>query len=129
MKIKCVILAAVLTLTGCGNSNSVDVALGEGINLSVDGTLVREYSKPGELGALKVNNIALDYSTKDAEKMITKELNKLGYRRKIVEQSEAVYKVHYYKKNWPVIGALYTAQADAKAPGSRVSIYWKVNES
>ncbi len=128
MKCKFMIFAAMLMLAACdGKDSSVKLKLEDGNQLAVEGTLLQESNVSGAQGELKVNKFVVAESPKKTEKIISKELMKLGYRRKVIDESDVSYKVHYHKKNWPVIGGLYTLQADTKAPGSRVSIYWKVN--
>ena len=127
MKCKFMVFAAMLLLAACDGKNSVQLKLDDGNPLTIKGSMLQQSNVSGAQGDLKVNKFFVAESPKETEKVVAKEMMKLGYRRKVMEESDASYKVHYSKKDWPVVGALYTAQADDKAPGSRVSIYWKIN--
>ncbi|WP_077046225.1 hypothetical protein [Pseudomonas sp. KK4] len=127
MKRKILVLAAAFMLAACGQGDkSVQVLLDDGAKLRINGTLVKEYSKSSSEGTLKVNNVLVDDSPKEAEEAIAKEFKRLGYRRKIIDSSDGVYKVHYYKQDRPVVGGIYTQPKGSVSSGAHVSIYWEI---
>lgn len=127
MKRKILVLAAAFMLAACDQGGkSVQVSLDDGAKLSIKGTLVKEYSKSSSEGTLKVNNVLVDDSPKEAEEAIAKEFKRLGYRRKIIDSSDGMYKVHYYKQDRPVVGSIYTQPKGSVTSGAHVSIYWEI---
>lgn len=127
MKCKLLVLSSIFMLCACGkSSNSVQVVLDDGTKLNVNGTLVKEYKKTSADGTLKVNNFIVEDNPIEAEEAISKEFKRLGYRRKIIEKPDGVYKVHYYKQDRPVVGSTFTVSKEPAVSGVRVSIYWKI---
>ena len=69
----------------------------------------------------------LTYPTIDkiAENDLYGALKNLGYIRKIIANNARQFKVHYYKKSSPTIGATFTTQNEGSQYSTIASIYWQ----
>lgn len=125
-----------MTLTACGNSENAtkgsdaamktsSLTLPDGTKITLDGTVAKVITKPNNKGFLNLHEIKFNSSSKNAESSVHSELAKLGYTRKVIQDSNQGFKVHYYKKDQPVIGGIYREQPALESQASQLSIYWQ----
>lgn len=136
MKAILAIITVALSMVACGNSEDAtkggsaslktsSLALPDGTKITLNGTVAKVVSKPNDKGALKLHEIKFNTTSKIAESSVYNELSKLGYTRKVIEDSRSSFKIHYYKKDQPVIGNVYQEQPGANSQASQLSMYWQ----
>lgn len=137
MKKIAILLTVLLSLAGCGNEDASKsqsatkpasnntLTLSDGEKVSLNGELVKTIAKPNGKGALKLHEIKFDSGAKVAEYSVFHKFSKLGYTRKIIENSDKVFKVHYYKAGLPVVGSIYQEQTTSAGQTSQLSLYWQ----
>lgn len=137
MKKNAILLTVLLSLAGCGNEDTSKsqsatkpasnntLTLSDGEKVSLSGELVKTIAKPNAKGALKLHEIKFDSGAKVAENSVFHKFSKLGYTRKIIENSDKVFKVHYYKTGLPVVGSIYQEQMTSAGQTSQLSLYWQ----
>jgi hypothetical protein len=137
MKKIAILLTALLSLAGCGNEDASTsqsatkaasnntLTLSDGEKISLSGELVKTLAKPNAKGALKLHEIKFDSGAKVAENTVFHKFSKLGYTRKVIENSDKAFKVHYYKPGLPVVGSIYQEQTTAAGQTSQLSLYWQ----
>lgn len=137
MKKTLALLAIILTLAGCGNSENTEksskntttknnsLTLYDGTKIALSGSVVKVLAKPNDKGELKLHEVKFESGAKVAENSVYNTLSKLGYTRKTIENSNNGFKVHYYKKDQPVIGNIYQEQTTSTGQSSQLSMYWQ----
>lgn len=137
MKKTVILLTALLSLGGCGNENASPsqgaanpankstLILSDGEKISLSGDLVKTIAKPNAKGELKLHEVKFNSGAKVAENAVFQKFSTLGYTRKIIENSDKAFKVHYYKTGLPVVGSIYHEQTTTTGQTSQLSLYWQ----
>lgn len=137
MKKILILLTVTLTLAGCGNSENSEkdsentaiknssLTLHDGTKVTLSGAVMKVFAKPNNKGELKLHEVNFKSNAKAAESSVYNTLSKLGYTRKVIESSGSGFKVHYYKKDQPVIGNIYQEQTTPTGQSSQLSMYWQ----
>ncbi len=137
MKKTVALLVTLLSLSGCGNENASPsqtaakpanqntLTLSDGEKISLSGELVKTLAKPNAKGELKLHEVKFNSGAKVAENTVYHKFSKLGYTRKIIENNDKVFKVHYYKKGLPVVGSIYQEETTSTGQTSQLSLYWQ----
>lgn len=136
MKTILAVITIALTLAACGNSENAtkgsdasiknsSLTLPDGTKVTLNGTVAKVITKPNNKGSLNLHEIKFNSSSKHAESSVHSALAKLGYTRKVIQDSNQGFKVHYYKKDQPVIGGIYREQPASESQASQLSMYWQ----
>lgn len=137
MKKIAILLTVLLSLAGCGKEDPAStqsaakatknntLTLNDGEKISLSGELIKVIAKPNAKGELKLHEIKFDSGAKVAENSVYHKFSQLGYTRKIIENNDKVFKVHYYKAGLPVVGSIYQEKATSTGQTSQLSLYWQ----
>lgn len=131
------LITAILTLAGCGDNETAEktsevattknnsLTLHDGTKIPLQGEVIKVLAKTNDKGELKLHEVKFESGAKIAENSVYNTLSKLGYTRKVIENSNGNFKVHYYKKDQPVIGNIYQEQTTSTGQSSQLSMYWQ----
>ena len=134
MKILATLITCLLFITGCNQETSPDfspttktslIELSSGVKIPLKGTHVKSYEKANSKGILKIHVFSYSSLDKVAENDLYAALKSDGYRRNIIANDATKFKVHYYKKHFPTIGAIFTAENDSSMQKTTAEIYWQ----
>ena len=136
MKLYVLIIAILTTiLSGCEQPPTGDVTttdksanvlhLSDSIYVLLRGTLQKSYKKPNNSGFLNVHEFVYSGVDKVAENDVYAVLKANGYKRKIIVNDANQFKVQYYKRSVPVIGAAFTTRSQENGYQTLASIYWQ----
>lgn len=137
MKKIAILLCVLFSLAGCGNEEKAQssanakveknnsLTLNDGSTVALKGQLIKTLAKPNSKGELKLHEVTFDTSAKIAENTVYHKFSKLGYTRKVIENSQKQFKVHYYKKDQPVVGSIYQEITTSSGQTSKLSLYWQ----
>lgn len=103
----------------------VIVRLNDGTGLSFDGKLVKSVLRPNAEGQVRMNEIDIVGDRAAVEKAVSKILSDAGFKEKVAAQGDGLKKIHYSKKNTPVVGGLYKDREVDGKKGVRLAIYWQ----
>ncbi|MBJ2240676.1 MULTISPECIES: hypothetical protein [unclassified Pseudomonas] len=132
-----IILSLLFFLGACGeskteNSAAIDASaasekltLSDGSTLNYVGKMLYSEDRNNEHGSTRLNKIVIASGAKKVENLLYTQLLALGYTRKVMDSKEGTFKVHYYKKGQPTIGAVFLETAKDDSLTTNMSIYWK----
>ena len=119
---------------GCGKENPIPpdatndtnvLKLTESSSIQLQGKLTKSQKKNNEKGFLIVHEFTYPSVDKIAENDLYGALKHNGYNRKIITNNHVLFKVHYYKKSSPTIGAIFTTRNENAQYKTIASIYWQ----
>lgn len=134
MKILATLIICILFITGCNQETAPDfsstsqtslIELTSGVKIPLKGTHVKSYEKTNNKGSMKIHVFSYGSLDKVAENDLYAALKSDGYRRNIIANDATKFKVHYYKKNLPTIGAIFTTEHDNSTQKTIAEIYWQ----
>jgi hypothetical protein len=135
MKSYVFIFAFLTMLAGCEPQATADAGAAEnaaiGLQLSdstyvlLRGTHQKSHKKPNNAGFLSMHEFVYSGVDKIAENDVYAVLKANGYTRKIIVNNATQFKVQYYKKSVPPIGAIFTTQRKDEGYETLASIYWQ----
>ncbi|MFK0312800.1 hypothetical protein ACIQUF_16410 [Pseudomonas sp. NPDC090233] len=136
MNTKAFVLLGLFALAGCDQAAKEtahnapqstqakgELKLADGSIFILNAAFKRSYEKPNSGGKLSMHEYSYSSIDKIAENDVYLHLQKAGYKRKVMSNENNVYKVHYYKKDTPVVGAVYTARDNDKV--TVATLYWQ----
>ncbi|WP_143493481.1 MULTISPECIES: hypothetical protein [unclassified Pseudomonas] len=94
-------------------------------SIQLQGKHVKTQKKINGDGFLVMHEFTYLGIDKIAENDLYGALKSNGYTRRIITNNTVQFKVHYYKKSSPTIGAVFTTQSDGKQYNTVASIYWQ----
>ncbi|MBC3500318.1 hypothetical protein HU761_02700 [Pseudomonas sp. SWRI59] len=129
-------LIALLTmLAGCDQQPTGEVMpaeksantlrLSDATYVLLRGTHQKSYKKPNSAGFLSMHEFVYPGVDKIAENDVYAVLKNNGYTRKIITNDATQFKVQYYKKSVPPIGAIFITRAKDDGHETLASIYWQ----
>ncbi|MNO88923.1 hypothetical protein D3C76_803910 [compost metagenome] len=119
---------------GCGKenptppdatSNTNVLKLTESSSIQLQGKLTKSHKKNNEKGFLVIHEFTYPSVDKIAENDLYGALKRNGYNRKVIKNNHEQFKVHYYKKTFPTIGAIFTTRDEDTQYKTIASIYWQ----
>ncbi|UVL79878.1 hypothetical protein LOY24_06970 [Pseudomonas putida] len=127
-----------LSLFGCGSGeeksaeapkvektvNTYAIVLPTGDTLNATGENFREYDRDSSGGKIKNYEVSSNSIAKTAENSVYTQLKNLGFKRSVMEDSAAQFKVHYKKDGSSTIGAIYTESGESSAPVTKMKMYF-----
>lgn len=129
------IIALLAMLTGCEQPPASDVItdvkpanalhLSDSTYVLLRGTHQKSHRKPNNAGFLSMHEFVYSGVDKIAENDVYAVLKANGYTRKIIVNDANQFKVQYYKKSVPPIGAIFTTQNKDDGYETLASIYWQ----
>ncbi|WP_343583401.1 hypothetical protein [Pseudomonas sp.] len=129
------IIALLAMLTGCEQPPASDVItdvkpanalhLSDSTYVLLRGTHQKSHRKPNNAGFLSMHEFVYSGVDKIAENDVYAVLKANGYTRKIIVNDANQFKVQYYKKSVPPIGAIFTTQNKDDGYETFASIYWQ----
>ncbi|WP_087501566.1 hypothetical protein [Pseudomonas sp. SID14000] len=129
------IIALLAMLTGCEQPPAADamadVKSANALHLSdstyvlLRGTHQKSHRKPNNAGFLSMHEFVYSGVDKIAENDVYAVLKANGYTRKIIVNDANQFKVQYYKKAVPPIGAIFTTRNKDDGYETLASIYWQ----
>lgn len=129
------IIALLTVLTGCEQPPAADVMtdvkpanalhLSDSTYVLLRGTHQKSHKKPNNAGFLSMHEFVYSGVDKIAENDVYAVLKANGYTRKIIVNDANQFKVQYYKKSVPPIGAIFTTQNKDDGYETLASIYWQ----
>ncbi len=135
MKPYILIVALLALLAGCEQPTTADVAvndksantlrLSDSTDVLLRGTHQKSHKKPNNAGFLSMHEFIYTGVDKIAENDVYAVLKANGYTRKIIVNDANQFKVQYYKKSLPPIGAIYITQSKDDGYQTLASIYWQ----
>lgn len=135
MKPYILIVALLALLAGCEQPPTADVAvndksantlrLSDSTDVLLRGTHQKSHKKPNNAGFLSMHEFIYTGVDKIAENDVYAVLKANGYTRKIIANDANQFKVQYYKKSLPPIGAIYITQSKDDGYQTLASIYWQ----
>ncbi|WP_082421364.1 hypothetical protein [Pseudomonas sp. NBRC 111140] len=128
-------IALLTMLAGCEQPPTADVTLADksanALHLSdstyvlLRGTHQKSHKKPNNAGFLSMHEFVYSGVDKIAENDVYAVLKANGYTRKIIANDANQFKVQYYKKAVPPIGAIFVTQNKDDGYETLASIYWQ----
>ncbi|MFV3288166.1 hypothetical protein ACNFBR_05450 [Pseudomonas sp. NY11955] len=129
------IIALLTMLTGCEQPPAADVMaadktanalyLSDATYVLLRGTHQKSHKKPNNAGYLSMHEFVYSGVDKIAENDVFAVLKANGYTRKIITNDSNQFKVQYYKKATPPIGAIFITQPKDDGYETLASIYWQ----
>ncbi|MNH28598.1 hypothetical protein D3C79_887760 [compost metagenome] len=101
------------------------IQLNDSSSIKLQGNHIKSHKKNNEKGYLVMHEFSYPTVDKVAENDLYGALKKNGYNRKVVANDVTKFKVHYYKKSSPTIGAIFTTQTEDTQYKTIASIYWQ----
>ncbi|MGE8452033.1 MAG: hypothetical protein ACN6OP_15700 [Pseudomonadales bacterium] len=129
-------LIALLTmLAGCDQAPTGEVTpaqksanilrLSDATEVLLRGTHQKSHKKPNSAGFMSMHEFVYAGVDKIAENDVYAVLKNNGYTRKIILNDARQFKVQYYKKSLPPIGAIFVTRTKDDGHETLASIYWQ----
>ena len=135
MKPYILIVTLLALLAGCEQPPTADATvndksantlrLSDSTDVLLRGTHQKSHKKPNNAGFLSMHEFMYTGVDKIAENDVYAVLKANGYTRKIIVNDANQFKVQYYKKSLPPIGAIYITQSKDDGYQTLASIYWQ----
>lgn len=99
--------------------------LSDSTRILLKGKHQKSHKKPNGAGFLSMHEFVYAGVDKIAENDLYAVLKSNGYTRKIITNDATQFKVQYYKKSMPAIGAIFVTRAKGDDHETLASIYWQ----
>ncbi len=129
------IIVLLTMLTGCEQPPATDAKpteksantlhLSDATDVLLRGAHQKSHKKPNNAGFLSMHEFVYSGVDKIAENDVYAVLKANGYTRKIISNDANQFKVQYYKKSVPPIGAIFTTRNKDDGYETIASIYWQ----
>lgn len=99
--------------------------LTDSISIQLQGKHIKSQKKNNDKGFSVMHEFAYPSVNKIAENDLYGALKSNGYIRRVITNDATQFKVQYYKRTFPTIGAVFITQNEGNQYNTIASIYWQ----